>query len=353
MKQDQKLSDSLRGTACALCAVLFTVIASIASDNLLIPLLAAAALLYLCIGLFRTADRTSRKRRILTAFLLYLPLIGGCCLLLLCEPLRMRFLYAVLDSLDFYALSAALFLYLPASFVIMGIAAAYAAQQKTHPVVPLCLMYLLYAVCQADAFRLALKKTISSDILVLIEYTRYARNGFFALCALAVINFVIILLLNRSVRTGSSARPKRAAGLAAALCLYTAFIAVTELAQMTVYIRARGLSERRLFAAWFTLLLGAAFLVLLVKQFVRKLPSAAVVTVCAAVMLGMLYRSSPAERIAAYNIARYENGTLDELDVPMLCELSGDACAVMAQHQETLERAGQWEYYLAHAESAS
>ena len=84
---------------------------------------------------------------------------------------------------------------------------------------------------------------------------------------------------------------------------------------------------------------------LLVRQFVKKLPTAAILTVSFTLLFGLLCFARPEAMIAEYNIARYENGTLKELDVAMLCELSEDAYTVMAKHPDTLKQANQWENF--------
>ena len=348
MKLKQMAADFLRGTVCTACTMAIMVITALIfaaswTESLLTLFGGAAAILYLNILLLRTPDKSARISRTVTAFLMYLPLTGVCYLISKIQP-DLMLGNAALDDLCFLFIAG-----FPFAFVLMGTAAVYAAKQKTHPFIPIAVMYVLYAVCQADAFRLATRATLGTEPLNRLEYTWYARCGFFELCALAVINFVIILLLNRSIRHGSTPRPKRLKRIAAALCLYTAFIAVTVLAQMTVYIRVRGLSERRIYASWLAVMLGIAFLILLVKQFVRRLPSAAIVTACAVVMFGMLHYSRPAVRIAEYNIERYETGSLDELDVNMLCGLPDDAYAVMAQHEDTIRQSGQWDCYQEHA----
>ena len=347
MKMKQIAADFLRGTGCPACAMLIMVIAAViffASwyESPLALFGGAVAILYLNILLLRAPDKSARISRTVTAFLMYFPLLGACFLIREIHPDLM------LGSVSFDDLCFLFVIGLPCAFLLVGIAAVYAAKQKTHPVIPLALMYALYAVFRADAFRLATKATLGTDWESLLLYTKDARCGFFELCALAVIHFAAVIMLNQKIKKGECKRPKLMTGLAAGLCLYTVFIAVSSLANLTTYIRARGLSERRIYAAWFAVLLGIAFLVLLVKQFVRRLPSAAIVTAFAAVMFGILCSSRPAVRIAEYNIEHYENGSLDELDVGMLCGLSDDAYTVMAQHEDTIRQAGQWDFYQEH-----
>lgn len=346
MKENTFFGNFLRGTACAAGIILIAAAAFIlGNESALTMFAAAAAILYLCILLLRTPDPRSRRIRTITAILMYLPTLGICYLLCRMQP------HLVLGNVVVSDLLFLMIYGLPAAAVLIGIASAYAAKQKTHPVIPVAVLYALYAAVQADAFRLALKDTLSSDPLVRLYYTQQARIGFFELCALAALHLAVIILLNRKIKAGEAAHPKLLTALAAGLCVYTAFIAATVLAQMTLYIRVRGLSERRLYASWVAVLLGIAFLVLLIRQFVRRLPSAAILAVCTAAVCGILYQFRPAARIAEYNIRRYESGSLDELDVPMLCTLSEDAYTVMAQHPDALKRAGQWDYYLEQAKS--
>ncbi len=182
-------------------------------------------------------------------------------------------------------------------------------------------------------------------------YSEYARRGFFELCAIAVINLIVILVLTGCAKKGGSTRPKLLTGYAVVLCLFTLFIIATALAKMLLYIKAYGLTALRLYTAWFMVLLAAVFFVLMLRQFVRKLPTAAILSVAFTVLFGLLCFAKPETRIAEYNIARYENGTLKDLDVQMLCELSEDAYTVMAKHPDTLEHAGQWEYFREKAEN--
>ena len=340
MKAKQFLTDFLRGTGCAAGTMLLTAVAFITGyESALMLFLSAAAILYLCILLLRTPDKSSRRIRTATAFLMYPPVLGLTYLLTQISP------FHGMSNVTFEDLCFLLVIALPGSVLLMAVAALYAARQKTHPVIPLILMYAAYAMFQADAFRLAAMETLSRDSLDLLEYTKYARTGFFEICLLAVIHTAMIIQLNRRIRDGSAVHPKLLKALAAALCLYTVFIAVTALAQMTVYIKVRGLSERRLYASWFVIMLGAAFLVLLIRQFVRKIPAAAIPAVSLAVLAGLTIHAQPAKQIAEYNIERYESGALDEIDVKMLCGLSDEAYTVMAQHEDTLKRAGQWETY--------
>ena len=104
---------------------------------------------------------------------------------------------------------------------------------------------------------------------------------------------------------------------------------------------AYGLTQNRVIASWFMLLLALVFAVLLLKQCIRNIPAAVIIAAGGTAMLAGLCFARPDARIAEYNIARYEAGTLDQLDAASLCALSEDAYTVMLRHPETLDAAGQ------------
>ncbi|MBR5364164.1 MAG: DUF4173 domain-containing protein [Oscillospiraceae bacterium] len=207
-------------------------------------------------------------------------------------------------------------------------------------VTPICLLYLVYVISQTNYFLSAFAGKLPEGMI----YSEYARRGFFELCAIAVINLIVLLVLTGCAKKGGADRPKALTVYAVILCLFTLFIIATALAKMVLYISAYGMTPLRVYTTWFMVLLTMVFLVLLVRQFTAKLPTAAVLTGLFIVMLGGLCFSRPDARIAEYNIRRWEQGTLSELDVKTLCELSDDAYNVMAHYRELLVRADKWDY---------
>ena len=208
-------------------------------------------------------------------------------------------------------------------------------------VTPICLLYIVYVCSQTTYFLSAFAGHLPDGTI----YSDYARRGFFELCAIAVINLIVILVLTGCAKNGGKNRTKALTFYAVVLCLFTLFIIATALAKMVLYIDAYGLTLLRLYTAWFMVLLTVVFLVLLIRQFTAKLPTAAILTGAFIVLFGVLCFSRPDARIAEYNIMRYEQKTLPDLDVNMLCGLSDDAYVVMAKHPETLVGAGKWDYF--------
>ena len=255
MTLQEKAADALRGTACAGCTVLFAA-AAFAGRNVLITLLAAAVTLDLCIRLLRTPDRSARKRRSLISLLMFLPLLGICTLLGLPDFL------AEAVGADFADLCALIVFYLPGACILLAVASVYAGKQKAHPVLPLVILYLLYAVRLADAFSFLFRDKLPSDLHM---YSGFVRELFFEVCALAALHLILLLVLSRICRNGST-HPKRLKGFSAAVCGYTVFAAAASCAELYIYIRAGGPTPLRNCAAGITIGIAAVCLVLLLYQ---------------------------------------------------------------------------------------
>ena len=204
-------------------------------------------------------------------------------------------------------------------------------------VTPVCLLYLLFIASQISYYHSAFSGQLPADM----TFAEFARRGFFELCAVAVINLVLLLVMNLLTKRSSEKRPVVLTFYSAFFCVVTLFIIIAALAKMVLYIDAYGLTQNRVIASWFMLLLALVFAVLLLKQCIRNIPAAVIIAAGGTAMLAGLCFARPDARIAEYNIARYEAGTLDQLDAASLCALSEDAYTVMLRHPETLEAAGQ------------
>ncbi len=208
-------------------------------------------------------------------------------------------------------------------------------------VTPICLLYLMYFISQANWFLSAFVGRLPSDTC----YSEYARRGFFQLCMVAVINLAVILcMLAFAKRNG-----EKHTGLKVYTCMisvFTLFIISTALAKMFLYIGEYGLTRLRFYTSWFMVLLTVIFAVLGVRAFVPKLRTAAAISTGFIVLFGALCFSRPDAVIAEYNISLYEQGVLENLDVRMLCELSDDAYAVMLDHRGTVSDDPIFEKYL-------
>lgn len=168
-----------------------------------------------------------------------------------------------------------------------------------------------------------------------LSYASYAREGFFQLCAVAGMNFLVMLCILRYV---NQKRPALLRTLCIVLALFTLILLGTAASKLYLYIARYGLTPDRVYAAWFMGLLAVLFVLQIVGQFV---PSFKTLPLCLAVtvVLFLLFALSGTNRwIAEYNVGRYLSGSAEEIDLDMLGELGDDAVPSLVRLESFLRQ---------------
>ncbi len=187
-------------------------------------------------------------------------------------------------------------------------------------VVPLLAIYVLFFISQwqyyVSGFTGVLPKGFS--------YAEYAREGFFQLCAVSVINLVIIVsvILFTKKSKCSSAWLKI---LTVIFSVFTLVLISTAIAKLVMYINIYGLTQKRFYAAWFMLVLALIFVAVAISRFIPKI---SILTVSAAILVASftgLALCNADRMIAKYNVDRYINGTLNVVDVSAMESLEDAA----------------------------
>ena len=188
--------------------------------------------------------------------------------------------------------------------------------------VPLLLVYIIYFISQWDYYVSAFSGQLPSHL----SYAEYAREGFFELCEVAFLNFLLLLGLSRYVRRDHEA-------IRCTLCvtfsLFTLILIATAISKLFLYMAHYGLTPDRVHAAWFMFLLLGLFILVLIKQFYprfKALPLALALTVTMFLLLAL---SGSNRRIAQYNVDRYISKQTQKIDVYMLSSLGDDAIPEM------------------------
>ena len=185
-------------------------------------------------------------------------------------------------------------------------------------VLPLLAVYGVFFFSQWSYYTAAFSGILPEGL----SYAEYAREGFFQLCAVAGMNFVIMLCVMRYVNRKN---PALLRALCVVLALFTLILLGTAASKLWLYIARYGLTQDRVYAAWFMGLLAVLFVVMILGQFVptcKTLPISLAVTVALFLLFAL---PGPNRWIAEYNVARYLDGTRQEIDVDMLCDLGDDA----------------------------
>ncbi|HSL93806.1 MAG TPA: DUF4173 domain-containing protein [Bacillota bacterium] len=147
-------------------------------------------------------------------------------------------------------------------------------------------------------------------------YSAYARDGFFELLRLSLVNLALLAIAN----LGGQAHRRNSLPLRllnSLLSLMTILLVATAMSKMFLYIAVYGLSMRRLLPCLFMLLLAAVCVAIIVWQ--RK--DFSIVRFAAfngALLLAVLSLTDPDAMVARYNVSRYLNGTLPAFDMAIL-----------------------------------
>ncbi len=188
-------------------------------------------------------------------------------------------------------------------------------------VTPVCLFYILYIAVQFRYFTAAFAGALPEGFI----YSEYARQGFFELCAVAVINLCVIIVLQCFMKRGEN--DKRTAPLkvyTTVISVLTLFLIASAISKMALYINEMGMTPLRVYTSWFMILLAVIFVLIILSQFINikfwKTAFAAF-----AVMMGILCFGNIDGMIAYYNVTAYETGKLETIDFDVLMDLGEPA----------------------------
>lgn len=186
----------------------------------------------------------------------------------------------------------------------------------------LLLVYAAYLLSQLAYFFSAFSGILPEGYV--FTAAEYARRGFFELCAVCAVNLLVVCILPRLTRREEGV-PGAVKALCALVCVFCLIFAAVAFSKMALYVQRFGLTRLRLLTSAFMALLVCVLLIALVQLFVNRLPAAQLVLVLACVLGLALGYAKPDAWIARYNVARYQAGTLEAIDVEYLGGLSADA----------------------------
>lgn len=184
---------------------------------------------------------------------------------------------------------------------------------------PICVFYLIYVIVQI--------KNISDAFGKNIGYAEFARSGFFELCAIAVINLgVIVVMQTFSKRNDNDKKPLALRIYSVMIPVFTLMIIATALTKMFMYIGEYGMTQLRVYTSWFMVLLAVIFALIIVLQ-IKDYSIWKALFAAFSVMFAVLCFGNFDGNIAAYNIGAYQSGNIEKLDVDAFEELGTAAVA--------------------------
>ncbi len=178
-------------------------------------------------------------------------------------------------------------------------------------VLPFLVIYAVFFASQAEIYVSAFTGVLPDGF----TYSEYARDGFFQLCAVSFINFLIIIC------TSVFSKDKKNVLLRIChftLSVMTLALLATAASKMIIYVGAYGLTELRILSSAFMVFLAVCFVLFIIKQFLPKVNTFAGTFVCAFLILALLSLGNADGICADYNAYRYASGTLAEYDISEL-----------------------------------
>ena len=115
-----------------------------------------------------------------------------------------------------------------------------------------CLLYLLFFAVQARYLFGAFYRTLPEGFIV----SEYARQGFFELCRVMAVNFVLLWLALRTSRTEDGTAGRVLRGLCLLLLAESLLLAVVAFSKLALYISCFGFTPRRLQSTWLVCVLA-------------------------------------------------------------------------------------------------
>ena len=200
-------------------------------------------------------------------------------------------------------------------------------------VTPVLLVYVVFFISQWDYYMSAFTGFLPEGM----TYAEYAREGFFQLCVICVINALMLLLFNILMKKSGKVTDGIKKGYSLIISLFTMVLIATALSKMMLYIGTYGLTRKRVYTSWLMVLLACVFIVVILGIFIKKIKIAPLV-LCLFVVFFMLIALPDVDgMIAEYNVSAYISGELDSMDVDTLSEYGVSGVPALLRLEEHLK----------------
>ncbi len=183
--------------------------------------------------------------------------------------------------------------------------------------------YVLYLLTQAGYLFAAFSGHLPGGST--ISVTDYARRGFFELCKLGGLNFVLIALSVGVTKRNDGKLIAPVKALNTFLCGFTMLLCAVSMAKILLYIGAYGLTEKRLYVFVADIVLLLCFAAVLLRLWIRRFPYMQVMLAAVCVSMALLSVCGVGNTIAWYNTHALLTGKAAHLTVSDLRAESGSA----------------------------
>lgn len=186
-------------------------------------------------------------------------------------------------------------------------------------VTPICLIYVIFFFLQADYFLGGFLGNLPDGQ----SFSEYARRGFFELCAVAVINAAIILVIN-GICEKQNGRPKPLKFFTIFLSASTVLLVATAMSKMVMYIGEYGYTQKRIYASILMTALAILFIFVIVKQVWERFNLSMTAFVLTVTMLCIFSFANVDSFIVNENYRLHTSGKIAEFGLS-ISDVSADA----------------------------
>lgn len=184
------------------------------------------------------------------------------------------------------------------------------------PVIGVLVIYVLFLISQWAYFMSAFTGSLPADY----SYAEYAREGFFQLCAVAVINSLLIVMLTAFTKRTSKASAVICRILTVALSLATLALIVIAVSKMALYIDKYDLTRDRLAVTAFLVFLAVSFVAVILSTLINKVKALPIIMTAAVVFTLAASFFNVNKFIADYNVDMYLSGMHKNIDMEYIAD---------------------------------
>lgn len=200
-------------------------------------------------------------------------------------------------------------------------------------VLPLLFVYGVFFVSQWKYYVSGFTGVLPEEF----SYAEYAREGFFQLCAVSVINLIVIIAAALFMKRKTEKPPIILKVVSVLYALSTLVLISTAMAKMVMYIDSYGLTRKRVFSSVFMIALAVVFIMITVKQFASKFKVVPLSAAVCVLLFAALALSDANSIIMKYNVDRYLDGSLKTVDINATYDLGHSAVPELVELAEILD----------------
>ena len=188
---------------------------------------------------------------------------------------------------------------------------------------PVLLIYVVFFISQWKYYLSAFTGILPDGF----TYANYAREGFFQLLAVSIINLILIIICVMFAKNSRALL----VSMTSLFSISTIILIATALSKMVLYIDTYGLTPKRVYASWFMVLIALTFIIITLSQIIPRMSALAWSGVIWVIMFALISLSNVDGIIADYNVDCYISEKLDDVDVEMLINLGDPAVPALSR----------------------